>query len=154
MPRAISGVRRNECVVEEALQDTDEARAGRLKLVDVVQSHATYAVLAVPSQLDQHLAPIICSPEPNQKSAINQAINKPHGAVVLELHSLGQSTDRGMHAVGQTLDGQQKLLLLRLESGLARGIFAKTQKTPDLVTELGHRLEVGLKAHGKFIFIS
>jgi hypothetical protein len=54
--------------------------------------------------------------------------------VVLELHPFGQHADSWFDPLRKASYGQKQLVVLRFDAGVARGIFAKTEKTADLVT--------------------
>ncbi len=48
----------------------------------------------------------------------------------------------GFKILGKPSYRKHELMLLGFDAGLARGRFTKTQKTADLITELGHRFEI------------
>ena len=87
-------------------------------------------------KLYQHLAPILISAMPGSQSSALQAIDQLHRAVMLQLHSFCERTNRGAHVRRKTLNREQQLVLLGFESGGAGSRFAEVQKTPDLVAEL------------------
>lgn len=69
-----------------------------------------------------------------------QAIDKLHGAVVLDLQSLGEHSHCRASGVRQSFYRQQCLVLLRLDAGGSRSLFAQNLKAPDFVAEFGKRL--------------
>ena len=88
------------------------------------------------------MAPIISGAQAAEKASFNEAINELDRAVVLELHSLSQNSDRWPGVIRQPSDGQQELILLRLDSCLAGGVFAKSQETTDLVAKFRKSFEI------------
>ncbi len=65
-------------------------------------------------------------------------------AVMLDLQALGKQADGGVRGSRQSFDGQQRLVLLRFDSGSARGLFAQVLEAPDFITELRERAIVDL----------
>jgi hypothetical protein len=57
--------------------------------------------------------------------------------VVAKLQTFRQLAHRDAVASGKTLDGQQRLMLLRGDASLARGRLAKTQELPERVSKRG-----------------
>jgi hypothetical protein len=75
-------------------------------------------------------------------AVFGQPVNKFHGAVMANQHPRGEFANGGLHAVGQALDGQQELVLLRLDPAGTRLVFAEAQKAADLKAELCQRLKL------------
>jgi hypothetical protein len=98
---------------------------------------------AVMGELDQDLAAIIGGTQAAEISPVHQPIDQLDRAVVLQLHAFGQNADRRFEAVGQPSYGQEQLVLLRLDAGLARGMLAETEKPADLVAQFRHSFEIG-----------
>jgi len=71
-----------------------------------------------------------------------QPVHQFHCAVMADEHARGEFSNGGLHTVRQAFDGQQKLVLLRLDSGGARLVFAEPQKPADLKAELGQCLKL------------
>jgi len=65
------------------------------------------------------------------------SINQLDGTMMPKLESLGQLTDRCFPPGGQSLERKQQLVLLRHETFLARRLFAKVQKMPNLKANFG-----------------
>jgi hypothetical protein len=53
-----------------------------------------------------------------------EAIHELHGAMVLNLKTFRKDSDGGVTGRWQSLNGQERLILLRLDSGGTRGLFA------------------------------
>lgn len=66
------------------------------------------------------------------------------GGVMADLQPLGQGADCGRRPTRQPLDRQQCLVLLRLDAGGARGLFAEIQEAPDLIAKLRERPVIDL----------
>jgi hypothetical protein len=65
------------------------------------------------------------------------------GAVVLDLQALGDASDRRRLALREATDGEQELVLLRLEARVARGGFAEDDEAPDAIADLGESAVFG-----------
>jgi hypothetical protein len=102
--------------------------------LEVVQRKSLKKFFAVASQLDQDLPFVVGSPQPEQETPFDESIDELHRAVVLELHPFGQHADSWFDPLRKASYGQKQLVVLRFDAGVARGIFAKTEKTADLVT--------------------
>jgi hypothetical protein len=138
----IGGFRRQAGIIDQGLQNLDKRWAGGLQLLQVMKRESLEEFFAVVSQLDQDLPPVIGRPQAAKKPSIDQSIDKLNGAVMLQLHPFGQRPDSRFQTIGQTADGQQELVLLRLDAGLSRGVFTEAQKTTDLVAQFRHGFEV------------
>lgn len=87
----------------------------------------------------QDLAPIFAAARSFQKAVGFQAINELDGAVVLDLQAFGEDADGGVVGSGQSFDGEERLILLRLNSGGAGGLLAQILKAAYLVAEFRQR---------------
>ena len=68
-----------------------------------------------------------------------EPIDQTHGAVMAEKQALGQAADAGIVRIGKSANGQQHLVLLRLEAGGLSGVIAAAEELPDPVAEFGQR---------------
>jgi hypothetical protein len=94
--------------------------------------------------MDQNLPPIPGRTRARDQSALRQPFHQLARAVMLELDPLGQNSDaRLLSRLNNTLDREQQLMLLRLDPGGARRLFAKVEKPPDLVAELRQSSVIG-----------
>lgn len=64
-----------------------------------------------------------------------EAIDELDGAVVLDLQAFGERADGGVVGSGQSFDGEERLILLRLNSGGAGGLLAQILKAAHLIAE-------------------
>ena len=98
---------------------------------------------ARPSEMHDYLPPVVRSAAARYVAVIFQAIHQFHHAVMFELQSPGQLAYGGLHVFGQAFDGEQQLMLLRLQAVPPGLLLAEMQVEPDLVTELGQRAILG-----------
>jgi hypothetical protein len=134
-------------ILGEAVQQGYELGPDRLQFLQVMGGEPAQAFLAAASELYKDVAPVVGRSQANHKSSVDEAIDKSDGAVVLQLHSLGQDVDGRFHSCRQAFHCQQQLMLLRLYSCSLRGIFAKAHQSADLITQFRHGLEVRLARH-------
>jgi len=59
------------------------------------------------------------------------------GRVMPDLQALGERADRGLDSQPAPLDREERLVLLRFDSGGAGGRLAKVQEAADFVAEVG-----------------
>lgn len=82
-----------------------------------------------------NLSPIVFVTQTFDVAALFEAVNEFNGAVMFEGKLLGQGADRGRFVLAEAANGQQHLILLRLEAlGVSSGI-AGTQEEPDAVAQ-------------------
>lgn len=98
--------------------------------------------LTLRGHLDENLARIEVAATPYRESPRNQAVHQLHGAVMADLQALGEHPDGGSLALGQSFDGEQELVLVGLDAGGPRLVFAEHEEAADLVAKLGEGLVV------------
>ena len=64
-----------------------------------------------------------------------QAVYQFHCAVVLDLQACGKLSDQGPRALRQAFQGQQQLMLLRLQPRAACGLLAEVKEVADLISQ-------------------
>jgi len=84
--------------------------------------------------------PVTDAPE---DAEAHHPIDQADDRMVLELELPGQRSDRGEAVRRQALDAEEELMLLRLQSLGARGVFAEDQEPADEMTEARQRRVVG-----------
>ena len=131
----------------EAAQQGYELGADRLQFLQMMRGEPAQAFLAAASELYKNVAPVVRRSQSNHKSSLDEAIDESDGAMVLQLHSLGQNVDGRLHSCRQPFHRQQQLVLLRLYSCSLRGIFAKAHESAELITQFRHGLKVRLARH-------
>ena len=100
---------------------------------------ASKQVLPFQGRLDQDLATVDIAFAPLNEIAASEAIDQTHHGVVAELQSLRERADSGPLLYRQAFQGQKELMLLRLDTELARLFFAEHEKAAQLVPELRER---------------
>lgn len=73
----------------------------------------------------QHFTMVIFSGDTLHRAVFCQPVNKFHRTVMANEHPRGQLADSWLHAVWQAFDGQEKLVLLRLDSVTTRLVFTE-----------------------------
>ena len=96
------------------------------------------------SKTHLHPAPVEAGGHPPEQSPPGEPVHQPHGAVMAQLQPLRELADGSLVAPGKTLDGQQRLVLLRGEPGAARGVLAEDQEAAQRMAQRGQQLVVGL----------
>ena len=111
--------------------------------------------LASRGQPHIHLSPIDLVLLATDQAALFGPIDKPHRAVMVELHALGKLGDVGVLALGIALDGQHQLVLLGGDTRLAGRFFNRLEALfwdptrrrhieQSLSTELAQAMEIDI----------
>ena len=100
--------------------------------------------LALAGESDQDLTAIIPARRAAHEPARHEAIDETDCAVVADPESLGQSADGRNSTAGQPLQGEERLMVLRLESGGPSAAATPLEETADAVAELGERAILAL----------
>lgn len=93
--------------------------------------------LAFRGELDEHTAAVLDAAAAPDKAARFEAVEQLDGAVMAELETFGEIADGDFLVRRRALRGEHELVLLRLESGFTRGVFAEAKEEPQLVAKLG-----------------
>ncbi len=99
-------------------------------------------LLSFGSKREQHLAAVVLGPRAVDKSSPFQAIYQFHGAVVADLHAIGQFADSWTNPGRHALDRQHELVLAALQPRLFYRLLAEMEEAADLVAELRQRLVI------------
>jgi len=94
---------------------------------------------------EQHLAPIVARALASNETARLELVDERDRRVMLEAESLGDGSNRGLAARRQSAQGEQELVLLRLDVGAARGALAEGEEAPELVAKRGEGAVVGAR---------
>ena len=94
-------------------------------------------VLAQGSQPDPNLAPVANAAYPFHESAFPQPVGEAYGAVMPDQEVPGDFSHGGTMGAGQGPDGQQELMLLRLQSLVPGRLLAEMEEATDLKAEIG-----------------
>ena len=99
--------------------------------------------LSFRGQLDQNAATIVRILMPLDQSACDRAIHQLNGAVMLDQQPIGDVANSGwLLGAGEAAQGEQELVLLRLEPDGMRGTLAKGEESPELQAESGKRVVI------------
>src|SRR5580704_16787213 len=113
--------------------------------------------LSAGSKSQQHLATVRFAARASDKTLGLKPVRQFNCAVMLNLQTFGQHTDGGHVVSGQSLYHQQCLMLVRLNAGSTRGLFAEVQEAADFVAEISKRRVIdpspslGCLSHGALI---
>ena len=90
---------------------------------------------------NKHFAVIRLRRHPLYRSVLCQPAHQFNSAVMTNKHPRRELAYRGLRSIRQAFNGQQKLMLLRLDSMSVRLILAEPQKPANLVAEFSQVLE-------------
>jgi hypothetical protein len=93
---------------------------------------------------NKHFPAVLFAAMPQHQSGSLHPVHQFHCAVVLQLHTLRQLAHRRTLFRREAFDGQKQLVLLRFNARPTRSLFAKMEKTPDLIPEFRQRTIVEL----------
>ena len=91
---------------------------------------------------NQHFTVIFICRNPLDNSMLRQSVDQLNGAMMANQHPRCELSNRGLHTIRQAFDGQQELVLLRLDSMSTCLIFAEPQKPADLKAEFSQVLQL------------
>ncbi|HUN26812.1 MAG TPA: hypothetical protein VMU67_10915 [Steroidobacteraceae bacterium] len=100
--------------------------------------------LGARGELDHHLPAIAGTAPPAHETVRGEAVEKPHGTVVAQPEAPRELSHAHRLRAGVTLDREQRLMVLRGETGAARGLFAEGEEAPQQEAELCQKLVIGL----------
>jgi hypothetical protein len=105
--------------------------------------------LARRGEFDQDLTMIILATPCADQATLLDPPDQLLGGVVGQLQALGSLGDCRLSVGWQTADGQQQLVVLRLEPGRARCAFREVHETPNAIPQLGeHAVFIGRQLSG------
>lgn len=134
---------------DDPLQGPYQVRSDGLQFLPVQHGRLAPGPLAFLGQVDMHSATVGGGPLAPDEASPLQPVDQPHEAVMLELQSLCQFANGRLAPLGQPSDGEEELVLLRLQSSGPGRFLATAEKAPQLVPELGQRpvVSVGQRLH-------
>jgi hypothetical protein len=92
--------------------------------------------LAARGDADQDDAAIGAAADAANQTSRFEAVEQLDEAVMLQMETLGEVADRGLAIGRSALDGEEQLVVLRLETGGASGLLAQIQEAANLIPEL------------------
>lgn len=91
------------------------------------------------SQPQLHPPPVGSRRRTSKETASGEPIHEAHGTVRTQLQAIGEFPHRYIVAAGETLDGQQRLVLLRRDPGDAGNLLAETEKAAQRLAQRGQQ---------------
>src|SRR5438552_3937867 len=85
------------------------------------------------------LAPVACAPRTTDEAALGRATGKLHRAVVLDRQTRGERADGRRPFGAEPADGQEELVLLRLDAGGPGRLLAEIEEPTDDEPDLRQR---------------
>jgi hypothetical protein len=113
----------------------NQSRFSGAQLVAMRERKSRQQLLRARSKAKLYLAPVAAIPRAADPPAGFQPPAQLDGAVMANLHSLSQHSDRGIE-LGPPFDRQKRLVLLRLEICRPRRPFAEIQEAPYFVPKI------------------
>lgn len=86
-------------------------------------------------QLYENFAVIEVAMAPRYRSLLHQTVDQFHGAVMAKAKPVRERGNGGANPLGQAFNGQQELVLLRLDVTGTSGFLAEVQELADAVAE-------------------
>ena len=100
------------------------------------EREAMQNALAFCGETEQNSAGVLGAELPCQQTQGLQAIHQSDGAVMLEQQAIRKMTDGWQTTLRHPFQGQQGLMLLGLQAGIASRRLTEIEKAPDLKAEL------------------
>lgn len=120
-------------------QGRDERVTAFAQFVQTLMDDALQGALAAREQDHTKLPMIANARRAPDISPRLEPVDQTHGAVMAEKQALRQAADAGIVRIGESADGQQHLVLLRLETRGFGSVIAAAEELPDPIAELGKR---------------
>ena len=127
-------------LAHDAAKSCYQLRSGAAEFLVMMQREFGEHLFSLGSKRKQHFATIILCPGAVDKSSRFQAIHQFHGAVVADLHAIGQIADSRTQSGRYAFDRQHQLVLAPLQTGFFDCFLTEVEKPPDLKPELGQCL--------------
>ena len=124
-------------MLQHGVEGPRELRSGPLQLFAMGQREFAQDGSTGRGLADPHLAAVRCAFLPGDHFRGLHTIDQFHSAVVLNEESRRNLADGRLHAVGQAVDQEEELVLLRLDAVGFGGDFAEVDEAADLPAELG-----------------
>ena len=105
------------------------------QLIDSMPGDILKDAFAARQQGNQYTSAVVAAAAAAHVAALLQAVDQLHSAVVLQRQALRQGADGGFFSLGQPANGEQKQVLLGLESRGQGYFVALAEKLPDAVSQ-------------------
>jgi len=123
-------------VGDGGLERFNQLRPSRAQLLAMRQRKLREQVFAAGGQPEEHFAAVRPAAHTPHPSIARKPVGQFDGAVMANLQLPGQESHRGLEGVAKPLDGQKRLVLLRIDSYGSGGALAELEVTPDFVPEI------------------
>lgn len=120
------------------MQRSRQLRTGSFQFGVVFQSEFTQHSAACRSEADPHFPLIVRARPPRDRARAFEPVDQFDGAVMPNEQPGGNLPDRRPSAIGQALNRQKQLMLLRLDAVLLCGRFAEVKELSNLPAEFGN----------------
>jgi hypothetical protein len=108
----------------------------RAQFVVMMQRQFAEHLLAFGREPKQNFAAVVLGAGAVDKSSRLQAVDQFHGAVVADLHAIGEFSDAWTDSGRHALDRQHELVLAALHAGIFHHLLAEVEEASDLIPEL------------------
>ena len=112
----------------------DEIRSGDAKLFQAFLDRSRQHALTLFSEMDKNIG---SGSGPFDKTILLRTIREFHRAVVTDIKLLRERADGGIDPLRQSFNGQQKLVLFRLQPDFFGQLIADVQIPADVVAKFG-----------------
>jgi len=126
----------------DAAQGSDQIGSGGAKLVVMMEREFAEDSFSFGGECEQNFAAVLLSARTVDEATGFEAVDQFHGAVVADLHTVGQFADAGADALGHALDGEHELVLSAFKAGVLYDLLAEVEEAANLVTEFRECLVV------------
>ena len=130
-------------LAEDRAEGGEHVRSDALQLRLVTFGKLAQEFGAGGGEAQEHRAPIDRSTFAHDESPGFELIDERDGRVMFDTEPLGDRTDGRLLFERQALDGEQELMLLRLDAQAARRLFAEGEEAAELVAKSRERSVVG-----------
>jgi hypothetical protein len=96
--------------------------------------------LTAGSNFQQHAATVFFVLLLSDQTASREAVREFDGTVMPDMQPFGYFIHRRLSLVGNSLESEQELVLLRIQSGRSRRLLTEMKKPTNLVSELSQRM--------------
>ena len=137
-------------------EQTAEFGADMLELFAVDGRKLRQRLFTTTGELNKHLPPVRNGRRTRHQFIHDQPVNQPDRAMVAKLQSFCQFAHRDPVPSGETLNGEQCLMLLGRDSGSLRRRFTEMDEFPQRITKCGECFIlsllkfIGSRHHDKF----
>jgi hypothetical protein len=97
---------------------------------------------AARGDFQKDMTPVLAALPLANESVADQPLGQFNSAVVPDVQSLGDFADVGLHALRETFQCQQQLMLLRIKARIHGRLLAEMQKPANLIAEFREGPEI------------